>query len=68
MRIDEFGEIRRGRDLDIAILEGFNDVIANVFLFVAFSLGELELFNIVYSFLGSHYFGQLEDLIDEVVS
>lgn len=67
MSIDEFGKIGRGRYLDIAILKGFDDVITNVFLFTAFSLGQFELFNIVYDFLGSYYLRQLEDLINEVV-
>ena len=67
MRIDEFREIGRRSGLYIAVLEGLDDVVANVFLLVAFPFGQFEFFYVVYCLFCSHYLGQLEDLIDQIV-
>lgn len=47
MRVDELGVVGGSFGLDIAILEGHQDVEADVVLLMALALGQLELFDVV---------------------
>jgi hypothetical protein len=68
MRVDELRVVRRGFRLDIAILEGDDDVKADVILLMALPLGQLELLDIVHHLLRSNKLGQLQDLINRIIS
>ena len=66
--VDELLVVRRTVGLDVSVLEGDDDVEAYVLLPVASPLAQLVLLDVVDHLFGSQKPGQLEDLVDLIVS